>query len=433
MAGEHDPYAALRHSGYRGLLAGNMLASMGTQMQRVAIGWELYQRTHDAGALGYVGLIQFLPVVFLSLPAGHLADRYSRKGILISAQGVGALASLGLAALSFRQGPIALIYVCLLGVGISRAFNMPARSALLQQLVPDAALSNAITWNSSGWQVASMVGPALGGLVLAAGGWAVWVYLLTALCALTAIGLFTLMQPRPVARVAKGISLNSFLAGVRFVLRTKLILATMTLDLFAVLFGGANALLPVYAADILQVGAAGLGLLDLAPSLGALGMAMFLAHRPPLRRAGPALLLAVSGFGLAWVVFGLSRSMVLSFAMLVLTGALDNISIVVRGTLVQVLTPDEMRGRVSAVNAIFIGSSNELGGFESGITAKYFGPVASVVGGGIGTVFVVAGVMAAWPQVLRLGALHRAGQEPEEALAAAAVAEDVEAESRGRP
>ncbi len=423
MAGEHDPYAALRHSSYRSLLVGNMLASMGTQMQRVAVGWELYQRTHDPGALGYVGLVQFLPVVFLSLPAGHLADRYSRKGLVIGAQGTAALASLGLAVLSFWQGPVVLIYLCLLGVGLSRSFNAPARSALLQQLVPETALTNAITWNSSGWQVASMVGPALAGLILAVSGWAVWVYLLTALGSFTAIGLFVSMRPRPVARAARGVSLHSFLAGIRFVLSTKLLLATMTLDLFAVLFGGANALLPVYAADILQVGAGGLGLLELAPSLGAFGMAMFLAHRRPLQRAGRTLLWAVAGFGLAWIIFGLSRSMSLSFAMLVLTGALDNISIVVRGTLVQVLTPDAMRGRVSAVNAIFISSSNELGGFESGLTAKYFGPVASVVAGGIGTIFVVVSVMAAWPQVLRLGPLHRLEGEAEKEWPPATVTE----------
>jgi hypothetical protein len=203
-------------------------------------------------------------------------------------------------------------------------------------------------------------------------------------------------------------TLKSLVAGIRFIGQTRLILATITLDLFAVLLGGATALLPIFARDILDVGPTGLGWLRAAPSLGALLMAIFLAHRRPLRRAGRDLLWAVTGFGAATVVFGLSRSFLLSLAMLALLGALDNISVVVRGTLVQVLTPDAMRGRVSAVNAIFISSSNELGGFESGITADYFGPVASVVGGGIGTMLVVAIVALIWPEVRRLGPLHMA-------------------------
>jgi hypothetical protein len=250
-------------------------------------------------------------------------------------------------------------------------------------------------------------------MVMALTGRAVDTYLLAAGCALASAGLLVPVRPRPGRRAREGISLRSLLAGLRFVWTTKLILATITLDLFAVLLGGAVALLPVYARDILHVGPGGLGWLQAAPSIGAILMAIGLAHRPPLRRAGRALLWSVAGFGAATAVFGLSHNVVLSFVMLALTGALDNVSMVVRGTLVQVLTPDEMRGRVSAVNSIFISSSNELGAFESGLTARLFGPVVSVVGGSVGTILVVVGVMALWPQVLRLGPLDhpREGSE----------------------
>jgi MFS family permease len=383
-----------------------MLASVGTEMQSVALGWELYQRTDSAAALGLVGLVQFLPVFVLSLPAGHAADRYSRRALLVSAQAVTACTSLGLALLSLLHGPVVLLYLCIFMAGISQAFNSPARWALVTQVVPDQALTNAITWNSSGWQIASMLGPALGGLVLAAAGEAAPAYLLACVCSLTCAGLVWQIRPREVARHAEPVSFRSLLAGAAFVYRTKLILATLTLDLFAVLLGGATALLPIFARDILEVGPGGLGWLRAAPSVGAFVMAVALAHREPLRRAGRTLLAAVAGFGLATVVFGLSQNFMLSLCALAVTGALDNISVVVRGTLVQVLAPDAMRGRISAVNAIFISSSNQLGAFESGITAQLFGPVVSVVGGGIGTVLVVLAVMWVWPEVLRLGPLH---------------------------
>jgi hypothetical protein len=249
---------------------------------------------------------------------------------------------------------------------------------LVPQVVPVEALANAMTWNSSGWQVGSLA------------------------CA----GLAATLRPRAAAVPREPLSLAALLAGVSFVRHTPVILATIILDLFAVLLGGATALLPIFARDILSVGPAGLGWLRAAPSLGAFFMAVALAHRPPLRHAGRALLLAVAGFGLATVVFGLSQTFWLSFGALALTGALDNVSVVVRSTLVQLLTPDAMRGRVSAVNAVFISSSNQLGAFESGLAAEWFGPVVSVVGGGIGTLLVVVAVMVVWPQVLRLGALH---------------------------
>ena len=376
-------------------------------MQIVALGWELYERTHQAAALGYVGLVEFLPVLFLSLPAGHAVDRFDRKSIVTRALLLSAIASTILAVISVKQGPIPLIYVCIAFIGVAQAFTAPARWSLLPSVVPDELLPSAITWSSSSWQIAAVVGPALGGLVLWASGEAAFVYLLAALSAVASAALIIRIRPRPLERVAEEITLKSLFAGLRFVFNTDLLLAAITLDLFAVLLGGATALLPIFAKDILDVGPAWLGWLRAAPSLGALLMAVVLAHRPPLRHAGPSLLWAVAGFGAATVVFGFSKNVWLSFAMLALTGALDQISIVVRGTLGQVLTPDSMRGRVGAVNAIFIGSSNELGDFESGMTAQWFGPVASVVGGGIGSIVVVLAVMARWPGIMRLGSLSK--------------------------
>jgi len=264
---------------------------------------------------------------------------------------------------------------------------------------------------------------------MAAAGRIFVVYLLAALCLVICVALFLTIRPRPVQRRREELSLRSLLAGVRFVWSSKVILAIITLDLFAVLFGGAMALLPIYAGrGFLDVGEIGFGLLRAAPSIGALLMAVALAHLP-MRRAGPTLLAAVAGFGVAWIVFGLSHNVVLSFAMLALTGALDNISVVVRGTVMQVLTPDAMRGRVSAVNTFFIESSNQLGDVESGLTARLFGTVASVVVGGIGTVLVVLVVMLCWPQVLRIGALH-GPLEPAPADAAEAVAQAEQSPSR---
>jgi len=403
MQERHDAYRALRNPDYRRLWIGNLLASAGGQVQSVAIGWELFERTKSATPLGLVGLMQFLPVLLFSLPAGHAADRFDRKRLVQLSQVGTALASLGLALLSFVHGPVPLVYACLVLTGTCQAFNFPARWSLLPRIVTEAELHNAITWGSSGWQVASVLGPALGGVVIALTGHAVGNYLLAALGTLVSAGLLIPVRPRPGGPAGGAPSLRSLLAGLHFVYQTKPVLATITLDLFAVLLGGAIALLPIFAKEILEVGPAGLGWLTAAPSLGALAMALLMAHRPPMARPGRAMLWAVAGFGIATIGFGFSRNFALSFLLLAVTGALDNISVVVRGTLVQVLTPDALRGRVTAVNALFIWSSNGLGAFESGVTAELFGPIISVVGGGIGTVLVVLAVMMIWPQVLRLG------------------------------
>ena len=382
-------------------------------MLQVALGWELYERTHSALALGLVGLATALPVVILALPAGDLADRMDRKKILIWAQVGFIVAGFALAALSYWRGPVALIYAVLLARGAGQAYNNPARQALLPRLIPPDVFGNAVTWASSAFQVAAVVGPGIGGLVIAIERGATGAYIISSL--LTVIYLWTLLEIRApgepqtaefASRQKEKMTLESLAAGLRFVRDDKVILAALTLDLFAVLLGGATALLPIFAKDILHVGPQGLGWLRAAPSVGALIVAMTIAHRPAMTRTGWTLLIAVVGFGLATVVFGLSKSFVLSMAMLFLLGALDGISMIIRATLVQLRTPDEMRGRVSAVNSVFIDMSNELGGFESGALAALVGPVTAVVAGGVGTVVVVSVVALAWPGLRQLGPLQ---------------------------
>jgi predicted MFS family arabinose efflux permease len=278
-------------------------------------------------------------------------------------------------------------------------------AALLPQLVPAERFANAVTWNSVGWQLASVVGPALGGLLIAWRHHAGIVYVIDAALMLVFVICLAQVRGRQAVRAREAVTMQTLLGGVRFVRHTKVILAAITLDLFAVLFGGATTLLPVFAKDILHVGPDGFGWLRAAPSIGAVLVAVLLLGRPPMRRAGRSLLIAVAGFGIATIVFGLSRSFPLSLVMLVLAGGLDMISVVVRQTLVQLRTPDEMRGRVSAVNSVFIDTSNELGGFESGASAALLGPVVSVVGGGIVTVLVVSAVAIAWPELRRMKGL----------------------------
>jgi MFS family permease len=403
---KHDPFAALRFRDYRLFTIGRVLLFIGSQMQTVAIGWELYDRTNSALALGGVGLAQVLPMIALTLIAGDVADRRDRKLTMLLSVFLLALCSLALAVLSWTQGAVVLIYTCLVFTGIARAFLKPASDALMWQLIPVSAFTNAATWNSSSFQLASVIGPALGGFGIAFLGGATGVYVLAAIAGLMCF-ILTVAISRPKTISSKEpISLKALSAGAKFVWENQLILAAITLDMFAVLLGGAIALLPIFARDILQVGPLELGYLQAAPSIGALFMAVVLAYLPPLRKAGPALLWSVVGFGVVTIIFGLSRWFWLSLLMLVLSGALDTISVVIRHTLVQIRTPDNLRGRVAAINSVFISASNELGGFESGLTAALFGPVVSVVGGGIGTIAVVIAVAAIWPGIAKLGALH---------------------------
>jgi MFS family permease len=403
---EHDAYESLRVPGYLPYIAGGVLSSIGTEIQAVAIGWELYERTNSYQILGFTGLAQFLPVLLFALPAGQAADHFNRRKMFQCAQVVSASASLLLAWLSLTQGPIPLIFACLVLSGIGRAFSAPSRSSLLSQIVPMSHLPNAVAWNSTGWQLANATGPAFGGAVLAIAHEYAVAYVVAACCSVCCVVLLLAVHPNRPPNPGVPRTVANLLAGVRFVWGSPLLLAAISLDLFAVLLGGATALLPAYAKDILDIGPVGFGWLRAAPAIGALMMAIVIAHRPPLRQPGLALLVAVVGFGVATIVFGLSTSAPLSFLMLFLTGALDNISVVVRGTLMQVLTPDAMRGRVSAVNSLFISSSNELGAYESGQVAAWIGPIASVVSGGIGTIVVV--FVTAWlcPRLARLGPLR---------------------------
>ncbi len=408
----HDSYRALRFRNFRLLLIGVFVASFGQQMISVALGWELYNRTGSALVLGGIGLAQVIPVIALSLPAGHVVDRYSRKTIVIAAQVVLALGSLGLAALSAEHGPLYLIYGCLVVLGSAQSFNGPAGSALVAQVIPPEVYENAITWRSSTWQLSAVLGPAAGGFLIGLWHGATGIYVLNGLAGLTFATLLLSMRVRGrTARPAEQKTLRSLAEGLDFLRRSPVILAAITLDLFAVLLGGATTLLPVYARDILHVGPIGLGWLQAASSIGAVFMALTLAHRPAFTRAGPTLLAAVAAFGAVTVVFGLSHSFALSFMMLFLLGAFDNISVVIRSTLVLLRTPDEMRGRVGAVNSLFIGASNQLGGFESGALAQLFGPVVSVVAGGIGTLLVVALVAWLWPEMRHLRTLNEPSHE----------------------
>ena len=403
-ASAHDPYAAFRVANFRLFLYGRVGLAVGTRIQGVAIGWEMYQRTGEALALGIVGLVQALPAIVLALPAGYLADRFDRRAVVLLSLVGATIASLGLAVLSIFEGPFEAMYALLFFDAISNVLGGPARTALLPQIVPRTVFHNAVTWNSSMYQLTSVLGPALGGFVIL---WSVpAAYVSAAVGSLIFIPLFLRMRLRKVERSREPTSLAMVLGGVRFMWRTRLVLAAISLDMFAVLFGGAVYLLPIFAADILHVGARGLGWLHAAPAAGAFCMALLLAHLPPMQKSGRNLLCCVAGFGLATIVFGLSTSFWLSLAMLFLTGVFDQVSMVIRHTLVQLLTPDEMRGRVTAVNSIFISASNELGGMESGLVAHWFGPLVSVVSGGVGAIVVVVATALASPRLRTFGSLR---------------------------
>jgi MFS family permease len=382
-----QPYAAFQSRDYRLLLAGTFLSSFGLQMLSVAVSWDLYLQTKSALVLGNVGLMQVAPFLLFALHAGQIADRYDRRKVMLVTQ-VAILASSVLLLAAPRS--VWLIYVCLFLIATGRALGGPARAAVLPDTVSPAALQTAITWNSSAFEIANVGGPALAGLLIATVGSDV-VYTLQCISAAlvaVAFGLLRVGRGRPAPTNApEG---RDILDGLRFVWRERLILDAISLDLFAVLFGGATALLPIFAVDILHGDAHTLGWLRAAPSIGAVLMAFALAHGPRIERAGRVLLATVAGYGVATLVFALSRSHWLSFAMLLLTGAFDNISVVLRQSLVQSRTPSFVRGRVLAVNGIFINCSNQLGAVESGWTAAWMGPVGSVVLGGVATLVVVA-------------------------------------------
>ena len=400
-----DPYAVLRNRDFVLYLIGRLVASFGQQMLTVAVGWELYERTHSALALGLVGLTQMIPMVLCTLPAGHVADNYERKRIVIAMISVVALTSLGLTFISALHAPVLWIYMCLFVTGIARTFLWPASSAFLPHLVPRSLFPRAVTWNSGTFHLSSVAGPAAGGALIAVTHSAATVYALNTVAALVCLIMVCFIRVRHVVAMKEKMTAANLIEGFRFVVANRIIFGTITLDMFAVLLGGATALLPVYAKDILRAGPSGLGLLQAAMPMGAVVCALVIAHRPPLEKAGRAMLWAVALFGVATIGFGFSKWFWVSFAMLFVCGAVDNVSVVVRHTLVQMLTPDEKRGRVSAVNSLFIGTSNELGGFESGTVAHWLGPVFSVVSGGVGTILVVMAVALLWPQIRNYGRL----------------------------
>jgi MFS family permease len=441
----HDPFAALRVRNYVLFVIGWLPASTGLQMQATALAWEVYERTHDPLALGIIGLCRALPTILLALPAGQIVDMLDRRRVLIATQVGFTLASglLALGSIAWWSGALGqgaaglwLILSLVALTGAARVFNGPSRSSLLPQLIPGGAggttFHNAITWNSGAFQVAATLGPLLAGWMiwLTGAAWPVYAVAAAACSWFGAVCLFIQPMAREsdesggaiagddAGRINRGYSnsiwtafrpsalLPGIFEGVQHMWREKTVLGAITLDLLAVLLGGATALMPIFAKDILLVGPMGLGMLKAAPYVGAAAMALMLAFRRPFARAGPALLWSVAGFGVCTIVFGLSQNLWLSLAMLALLGALDNISVVIRHVLVSARTPDRLRGRVAAVNSVFIESSNELGGFESGLVAKLFGPVVSAVSGGVGTILVVIGVAVWLPALRKLGKIQ---------------------------
>jgi len=382
--------AAFAYPNFRYYMTARFLGSVASEMQAVAVAWQIYSLTHRPLDLGLVGLAQFLPGVLLFLLAGHVADRLPRQRILQTCFVAFTCCSLLLLAFAVRGLSSAYpIYGVLLLNGTVRAFNGPASQAFLPLLVSEEHFPNAVTWGSSIFQGAMVTGPMVGGVVYGAAASPIPVYVAAAAGGAIAFILISMIQVERIQRPRGAASLGIVLEGLRYIWHNKLILGAISLDLFAVLLGGAVALLPVYAKEILGAGAFGLGVLRSSPGAGAVLMAIALAHRPLRRRAGLSMLACVFIFGAFTIVFGLSRHMAVAVFALIIVGASDMVSVIVRHTLIQLGTPDDMRGRVSAVNMVFIGASNEVGQFESGLTAQWLGTVPSVIAGGIGTILVV--------------------------------------------
>src|SRR5579871_780692 len=398
--------AAFTHPGFVLFQIARFLIVAAVEMQAVAVGWQVYEITKRPLDLGYVGLAQFLPAILLFPISGHASDGFERSKVLSFCYAGYAVCFALLLALTERRTPSILsIYVVLVLIGIVRSFNSTASRSILPQLVPGEDFPNAVAWNASIFQAATILGPSFGGILYAAFHGPSAVYVIAMLTAIGATLSSFRIKPEAKARPREPMTLKTVFAGLHFIWNKKLILGAISLDLFAVLLGGAVALLPVYAREILHTGPWGLGLLRTAPGAGAAVMAVLLAHRPLRGKSGPTLLWAVAGFGVFTILFGVSRSLTLSLIALFLLGASDMISVIIRATLTQLATPDEMRGRVTAVDMIFIGTSNEFGQFESGVTAQWFGTVPAVVLGGVGTLVVIA--LWAWlfPELRRAGPL----------------------------
>lgn len=404
MTASNAPEQLLHHRSFCLFWLASVASTIALQMQIVAVGWQVYQLTHSAFDLGIVGLVQFIPSLFLVFIVGHVADRHDRRqvarfSILVEAIAAGLLAAGSIGGWLNKEAIFAIVFV----IGAGRAFSKPTMSAMLPTLMPPSLLPRAVAGSASATQVAIIVGPALGGFLYVAGPSVVYI---------TSCGMFILcsvlvslikVETSPSKR--ENATLKSVFAGIAYIRSKPAIFGAISLDLFAVLLGGATALLPVYAQDILHTNSVGLGLLRSAPAVGALSVALFLARNPLRGRIGRTMFIAVAIFGFATIVFGLSHSFVVSLLALVVLGASDMISVVVRSTFVQLETPDEMRGRVSAVNSVFIGTSNQLGEFESGLTAAWFGAIPAVLIGGIGTLVVVALWIRFFPQLYQVDRL----------------------------
>jgi MFS family permease len=402
----------LEHPSYGWFWCARVAAGLAFQIQAVAVGWQVYELTGSTFKLGLVGLVQYLPMVLFTLVSGHVADRYPRRvvyGLTLGMQGLaGAVLALG-----SRGHWIGVngIFAVVAFMGIARAFQGPAGQALMPTLVPEGLVPKAIAWSTGAFQTASIVGPSIGGLLYAFG--AAAPYSAAAVLVLVGACLVSRMRPEGPGAPRQAATFDSVFTGVRFIRDNPVILGSISLDLFAVLLGGATALLPVYARDILKVGVWGLGALRSAPAVGSLAMSVYLARHPPERGMGSRMFAAVFVFGLGTIVFGLSRSFALSLLSLLVLGAADTISVVIRSSLVQLKTPNEMRGRVGAVNWLFIGTSNQLGEFESGVTASMFGTVPATVLGGVGTLVVAALWMRLFPALRGFDRIERRGFEPE--------------------
>jgi MFS family permease len=404
-----DGRIAFTYPSFRYFMTSRFLATASSEMQAVAVGWQIYSLTGRPIDLGLVGLAQFLPGIFLFLLAGHAADRFPRRRVVSCCYAGFAVCSLLLLALTLRglTSPYP-VYAVMLVNGVIRTFAAPANQALLPQIVTVEHFPNAVAWGSSIFQAAQVLGPAIGGVIYGVAASPIPVYAGAAIAYLTALILMSMVHVTGAQRPRGATSISFVLEGLRYIRNDRILLGAITLDLFAVLLGGSVALLPVYAREILHAGALGLGLLRASPGFGAVLMAIVVAHYPLRRRAGAAMLWCVAGFGIFTVAFALSSSIVFSMAALMATGACDMVSVIVRHTLVQLGTPDEMRGRVSAVNMVFIGASNEVGQFESGLTAQWFGAVPAVLIGGIGTIVVVAMWAKFFPSLRRVDELIRA-------------------------
>jgi MFS family permease len=406
----HDPYAALRYKNFVWLLISYALSTVAREAQIVVVGWQVFALTRDPLSLGLIGLAEALPLIAMALYAGHVADRVSRRAVAMAgtvAVLVSAVALYLFTVTNFiGRGRVWPVYAVIFLSGIARSFTRPALTALSAELVPRELYTNAVTWRSSAWQAAAVGGPALGGLLYGFSGPALAYGVVSVLTAISLVGIALIegarRAPLPVGADSVRPSSNvieSVKVGIRFLFKQPVLLPAMTLDLFSVLFGGATALLPIFA-ERMHAGPQGLGLLRAAPAAGSIVVGLVVAHRPPMRRAGPTLFACVGLFGLCMIAFALSRNFWLSLSLLCSSGAADQVSVIIRGTLITTLTPRELLGRVSAVNQIFIGSSNEIGAFESGVAARIIGVVPSVVFGGVMTLVVVAAV-AAWSRPLR--------------------------------